>query len=387
LLTEILREAYQFEDQQLRERVWRKSPFRMMSPDMDFLSFRDTNHALDNRDRDFFLRYVRNNFFPDKSLPEAGEAMIHAMNRGINSLNISCRRFFPGGAQYFFMMDIPLSFDPLEGFLEARNIFRRESPKRNRGDVEAIFRAYDLIRAWGIGHFVLMIDEDPITFDSVIQGELIENWMNERMGFSNPSTPDAQGEVSWQTEAGVRVYGTEESPFRHRAKIYDEKGHIRYGSIMTKMFLGPEFLNQTHDTYGVEFVVGSDEDANRLVEFFSYEARGTGALERFKHIEDPGPPAFFRRKFVLRVPIKVSRREAEHIEAIIEGGKPQPGTLRAPLTRYKRIPVEIQIRDKTRPYEHELYKRLQYGRVFPLFYPKRIYEPLLKRRSGNYLLK
>lgn len=54
-------------------------------------------------------------------------------------------------------------------------------------------------------------------------------------------------------------------------------------------------------------------------------------------------------------------------------------TIRMPLTRYIRVPIEVQIRPLTRNDEgaHEIYKRDQYMRVFPLWYPERIYRPIL----------
>lgn len=386
-LAEVLKKVYRAEDRELAERAWKKSPFKMFSPDMSFISFRDTNRAIDAGDNDFFLRYVRNNFFPDKTLEEAREAMIHAMNRGINSLNDLCKRFLPDEANLFYIQDAPESLSPLEAFSEARNIWRTESPRRNRRNHEKMFRAYNLIRAWGLGHLVLLIDESPQIFDSVVQSELIDDWMQERLEFSNPSIPNANGEVAWQTKAGIKVYGTEERPFRRRAKIYDEKGHIRYGSILTKMFLRQGYVEDTHDTYGVEFVVGSEEDEKKLIGFFSYYVRGTAVLERFKHMEEPGPPAFYRTKFVLRVPVRVSDSESMHIDSILAMEDPTKGkTLMEPLKRYKRIGVEVQIRNRNLPYEHELYKSQQYMRVFPLWYPREIYEPLLKKRSGCYLL-
>ena len=83
-------------------------------------------------------------------------------------------------------------------------------------------------------------------------------------------------------------------------------------------------------------------------------------------------------KFILRIPIRVVTENHSAISRL----KPQSTAIN-PLERVIRVPVEFQIRAIQEEYDHKenhgAYKKQQYMKVFPLWYPRDIYGPLLNK--------
>jgi len=359
--------------------IWKRIPFTLFSPDIYFLRFKPVAKALREGDRGFFINDIRRNFMPDKSDLEIIEAMRLAINRGIDSLNGLCEPILQEHTPLFHISPLNKQFEPFEVAVQAREDWinaRNKAHNPRDYDHEKLLRAYTFTRNWGLGHLVLLIDESPEIFHSVHHDPLLHRWVWESVGFESP-TKDSSGNYVWNTKAGVSVHGTREEPFRHRAKIYDEGGQIRYSSILMKMFLGEStegrsgrFPNEIHDNYGIELLVDSEEDAIGLLSFFRYNVKGTTALERYERVEKRFP-RFMCHKFILRAPVRVSREEMD-----FTGRREEGITLRRPLEKYIRLPIEVQIRvrEETR---HDVYKEDQFMQVFPLWYPRQIYEPLL----------
>ncbi len=358
---------YQHETEKLKE-VWKTMPFKLFSPDVPFLHFKALRKAVEGRNQDFFADNIRNNFFPDKSKEEAIEAKRHAINRGISALNVLCQQSLDCH-KYFKIQGISHSFDPLEMAALARESWiRSRNGRHGQNDPQLMFQAYNFARAWGLGHLVLIIDESPEIFHSVHYYHLLNQWVWEVMQFKNP-TQVSDEFATWDTKAGVTIYGIKQEPFKYRAKI-GERDTTKYGSLLMKMFLKKCFPDQIYDTYGIEFLVGTDEDVERLLSYFQYNVKGTGALERYEHVVKDKPPEFSCHKFILRVPVRIDEEQREKSRRDI--------TIKRPLEKYIRLPVEVQIRVR-REIDHELYKQLEFLQVFPLWYPREIYEPLMPK--------
>jgi hypothetical protein len=386
-MTSLVERLYQYEDVDFERKLWERPPFALFAPNCHFLRFKPVVRALRGENR-FFETEVKYNFFPDKTPEQAIEAKMHAMNRGIKALNDLCQLYVPEVSDYLRIDDVASPFDPIQFFgesredwIKARNGLHPEKllqlGDKDLKNKELIRKAYEAVRAWGLGHFILLIDESPEAYHSVSHIPALNQWLFETMGFRDPQHT-ANG-VAWATRAGVRVYGTKEMPFRHRAKIHDDNGKIRYGSLLMKMFLKGGFLEEVHDSYAVEFLVNSEEDEGEILDFFRNNIKSTGRLEKFKRFREDGPPAFYRTKFLLRVPVRLydPYQESDSLDL-------QPGvTLRAPLTRYVRPTVEVQIRNMNHPYQHDLYKLQQYMRVFPMWYPREIYGTFLESIDGK----
>jgi hypothetical protein len=390
---------YVQEDDSLK-RIWDIMPFNLFAPTVPLFGFRAVREAIDSRNADFFINNIANDFFPDKAFYHVPEAGRQAMDRGIIALNTLCQTHLPEVFPVLAIPQIEYPFDPLKFMTEAKEKLMKAKSGRHKQarldggvreywikteqgpqkvitdrpaampiDSRLMLQAYSAARAWGLGRLVLIIDESPEVFHSASYGQLIDDWFNNQFRFENPQQV-SPGVFSWDNRSGVRVYGTGEHPFKQRAKIFDEQGNIKYTSILMKMFLKQGFLDRIHDTYGVELIVENEEAVKKLISHIRREVRGTTTLEKYERVEHPEPPAFFCDKFLLRVPVRVvgptpPRKDHE--------------TIKEPLKKYIRLPVEVQIRalDKIDPAAHALYKQQQYMRVFPLWYPRQIYEPIL----------
>lgn len=369
-LTDML---YAQEDTEL-SKIWDYMPFRLFNPNISFLGFGHVVRAILKKDETFFGSNIKNNFFPDKTIEEAVQAYGFAINRGTQSLNDMCQDNLPEAYPQLTipMSRVPHTYDPLQQMTQAREKWvKARNGKHGALDPQPMFEAYNTVRAWGLGHFILMLDESPEVFHSVHFQKDVDKWFRQRLRFNNRDQI-SEHEYSWQTSAGVKVIGSN-APFRQRAKIYDDEGDIRYGSLLMKMFLKKGFMDKIHDSYGVELVVETEKDVETLIDYFRHTVKGTTALEKFQKLNYPGPPAFNCKKFIMRVPVRVDER----LLPVQMPKNPKTETIKRPLEKYVRVPVEVQIRAR-QDTDHDAYKKIQYMKVFPLWYPKQIYEPILE---------
>jgi hypothetical protein len=392
----LIENLYGSEDLTRRE-IWEKHPFTLFDPALRFLSYGEVKKAVAADNPSFFIDNVRNNFFPDKNDAEVRQATINAINRGVHTLNKMCKEHLP---EYYNLLAIPTVADDYDALVSmrraksalihasnglhgkwhippARQVFYDANPKRLERDKalhkekeRSLFQAYNSVRAWGLGHFVLIIDEAPETDHSVYYRGLVTKWFDERFNFSNPQ-PTSYGAFKWDNNSGIPVYGTRISPIRDRAKIRDENGKIKYSSLLMKMFLSKEglFPDGIYDAAGVEIVVRSEEDVSQMVDYFRTKIRCSGSLEKFEKVECSNPP-YSATKFVIRAPVRLPDRPSDYTST------EQCSTITFPQGKYVRVPVEVQIR-KVQDVNHTEYKRQQYMKAFPLWYPRQIYEPIL----------
>ena len=411
-------ELYGEDTPELRE-TWDRFPFTLFHPGIPFLKLKQVYRAINSKDPSFFVNNIVNNFFPDKEAEEAFEGKRNAINRGIRTLNDLCETHIPKNSDYFHIDEIPHPFNPLTFFSEAREKWeeamnwreqtgppiemirelealgpsatvprrlkqvqkwvdsKKEIEERKNPNSKSILEAYNSARSWGLGHFVLIIDEDPSVFHSVSDRSRVHNWLDERLDFKRSSKPteyqDNEGHrlYKWTNNSGVPVYGTLQDSFRNRAKIHDERGNIRYDSLLMKMFAKKGFLDKINDNYAVDFVVEDDESVERFLDYFRRKVKSGTGLEKFKHLKKTNPP-FQCYKFIIRAPIRIKPTPEEIA--------PEGSTVIMPLETYIRLPVEVQIKSLQNYMreDHQEYKRQQFMQVFSLWYPREIYEPLLR---------
>lgn len=385
----LVEELYSKEDVALRT-IWKKHPFNLFNPQLPFLSFKLIRQAIDTGDKSIFTCNIGNNFFPDKTPTEVLEAKRNAMNRGISALNLLCNKFLPQAYTRLRIEPIQAPFNPLDFFSTARDWWLETRDERHKSTSnpasravlqDLILRAYDRVRAWGLGHLVLIIDESPEVYHSVSHYPAINEWLWQQFDFKHP-TKSSDNTFAWETSAGVKVLGTKEKPFRQRAKIYDDYGSPRYDALLIKMFLKQEFTDRIHDHYGVEFVVEDDEAMEHLIRYFRGNIRSAATLEKYDKVKKS---SFRCTKFVVRMPIRVKGHSEEELLPIDSSAHRRPkekdSTLKNPIGKYIRIPVEFQIVPRQEA-SHEEYERQRYLRVLPLWYPRDIYEPILEHHQS-----
>lgn len=399
ILMDLIEELYAHEDVSKRE-IWKKHPFTLFDPALHFLGYREVNQAILLNDSSFFINNVRNNFFPDKNDEEVKEAIGSAINRGVRTLNTLSKEHAPQHAEFLHIQEVDSNYDPLTELKKAKESLALSSGKHSKwhispekkrfydsnpgrmekdkelhqNRVRALMSAYSAVRAWGLGHFVLMIDEAPETDHSVYYKGLVSRWVNDRFNFRNPVSAE-EGLFRWDNDSGIPVYGTRIFPIMHRSKIRGESGAIKYGSLLMKMFLSErgKFIDDIYDSSGIALVVRDDEDVKNMVRYFRDKIRCSGSLEKFEMVNDSNPP-FKATKFVVRAPVRIPEREGEERD-----DRPEV-TIHLPQGKYVRVPLEVQIQPLQK-IDHAAYKRKKYQSVLPLWYPRQIYGPLLSELS------
>ncbi|MDD5700327.1 MAG: hypothetical protein PHH00_04050, partial [Candidatus Nanoarchaeia archaeon] len=187
----LVEELYGKEDVSLRQ-IWQIPPFILFSPEAHFLGFKNVLQAISQRDNRFFVNNVRNNFFPDKSDGEVLEATRFAINRGILTLNELCVLNITEN-QVLLQDPIKSPYNPAELMAEAREkwIRAREGKGTSENhaprDSKLMLEAYQAVRAWGLGHLILLIDEAPELTAYTFHQDQIDKWFQDRLEFKGPS--------------------------------------------------------------------------------------------------------------------------------------------------------------------------------------------------------
>ena len=143
-------------------------------------------------------------------------------------------------------------------------------------------------------------------------------------------------------------------------------------------------MDSIQDHNGVEFIVEDYAARSKLVNFFRENIRGGGQLESFKESGNSGSNKrssssnkdFDCVKFVIRVPCPV-----EAIPPYAAG------------EIFERITLEVQIFTVEGHYQrlnnpdtrHEAYKRRQFDSVFPIWFPEKVYRPLLESLESKQI--
>ena len=359
------------DEEERLEGIWKT--FNLAHPRMHFLHSKRVRKAVEGRDRSFFTKPLRLCFFPDlEDEADIQERFRQASNKGIDAVNSLVRTNLTDVCYDFTLDEVSSPLDLLEFMRMAREEWIDARNGKHIPDPHLMLFAYNKCRVYSLGHRILMIDEEPKVVNSIRHHDLVLRWFYDFLNFSDPREEQLEGfSRSWNTKVG-RVYGNNE-PIRHRVKALDREGNIRYDSLLMKMSLKQSFFDEIDDYTGVEFVVEDENTRKELIRLFSYDSTPNVLLEDFKDrsqkktADNPhSSPDFGVMKFRVRPPVLVN----------------YPGFGKS----YERIPVEIQIltleddkiRKENSEVGHDSYKRRQFIKVFPAWFPRQIYEPLIR---------
>jgi hypothetical protein len=371
----VLGKYYTSEDPEREEQVWKK--FSLFKPDMRYVNRKQIRTAIEEGQRDYFLRIFQANFFPGMEDCDIESEIKEAMLIGNKAANFLLQEHCP--EHYGILQARTPTHETLFDLIASareRKIAATQGKHVDDRDYTQLARVYNDLRAVGFAYRILRIKTSPQIIDSIDNYEGIKRWFADILGFADDRDEDVAGLTrSWQTNAGVRIYARD-SPLRSRLKIKRQNGELKYSSILMKMFLREgRYLNQLNDYSGVEFITETQEDVVKLENFFrssrvlqdrleKYKGRRRGSAQKgnLDSAED-----FSCTKFLLRIPV----RRDEPTRALQIG-------------QVRRVPVETQLftldahvaRSESGRASHEEYKRRQRAKVFPLWFPSSIYEPL-----------
>lgn len=360
---------YSATENPMRE-AWKK--FLFLDPSLQFLRRNTTKTAVRHGDRSFPLNSFRFTLFPDESNEGVNERFQQAANRGIQAINQLCREYLkPEDLDLFRIPELLPPFDLSDAVHTAFKEREESFTGRSDPDPQKTLHAYNIMRALELGYRVGMIDACPYVLSSVRSFDEVKKRLAGLLGFQDKKPVELNGLMfEWDTQAGSSVYSYDDYPFHARLKYLDESGSDKpkYSSILMKMFLQLEYPEEITDYIGAEFIVKDDDARDNLIGYFRKETRPLGIFERFrdatrKSLGEASSHQYGVKKFVLRVPVKHSEK-------------------------YERVPVEVQIltqwdhqaRMDTEASHYE-YKRRQFLRVFPILFPRQIYEPLVREHS------
>jgi hypothetical protein len=361
------------------EGTW--SNFFFFDPKISFLSHKSVKSGVSAENSRMFARQIQASYFPDYNPWDAERLFLDAGNRGaeaINDLieehnpnmyNFVVGRFEQGVNLYEFIRNTR------EQWIEIR---KNKKPKdytdEDRHDLRKV---YERVRALGIAHLTVSIEQSPELVSSLTSFSLVQEWFKNHFVLSDkPEKSDtSEFEYVWEGPSGVKIYGDKKDPFRSRVKGLDDHGNIKYSSLMMKMLLQNIYPDKIKDHMGVEFVVPDQEAQNSILRYVVHDKKSTSRLEDFSSSRKKnGNPhsRFSPVKFIFRPPVAV----------------PEVSGIKMP-SLYQRVPVEVQLltledyRYKTEhpDAKHEAYKKRQFDKFFQIIFPKQIYAPILEEDS------
>ncbi|MBI5332270.1 MAG: hypothetical protein HZB65_01740 [Candidatus Aenigmarchaeota archaeon] len=222
-----------------------------------------------------------------------------------------------------------------------------------------------------------MIDQSfPVSYSRIYSDEIVKSLCN-LLGFGELETIGSEKVkyeflcTKWMTKAGVYVYSTKNAPFRWRVK--------EDNSILIKLYRNCVFPDNITDCFGSEIIVKDDEARDRIIAYVGKETRppllleGLTSLKRKKTMCEESSSKYGVTKFILRIPILTKRIVGENT-----------------ISEYVRGSTEIQIYTQTEVFAremvseatHEEFRKRQYlCKVFPVLFPKDIYEPFLRHSN------
>ena len=353
------------------------------SPEMPIFGSKGVKRSFNDGNCSHLIHRFRRRFFTgmDDGIIEA--EIFSAIAQANTTLN-SLTREYLGDLDFDFTIDGIQERTSLFDFLmrgreqweELRN--RDLTPERR---VPLAFSAYRKARAYDLSKRVLHINGDLRVLASVRHYDTCIDWFQELLGFDDRRDEDVNGHSSsWNTEAGVRIYG-DGNPTRSRVKILYPDETLKYNSLLMKLCLEKpqKYLEDIDDLTGFEFIVGEDKARQKLIKYLKFESSPASTLKDYKDrtkqkIDNPQSSNDFSNvSFTLFVPIPL-----DHIGL---------GISRA----YGSLPVEVQLftleEDKVRlenpEVSHENYKRKAFRKVFPAWFPRQIYEPLIREHYSR----
>lgn len=384
-MSDLIARLYSESDQKDNNRAW--NVFPLLSPAFSFLRTSTTVQALQQGDRSFPLHAVQFVLFPDEDEYEANRNMLACINRGIEAIN-SLTETHLGSHLDDNVRELLIPFPVSEPFHlfdfvhEARAQWERGTMRVRRIEPGPRELAYRTIRALELGYRVGTIDISPDVQNSLMYFDQVIARLTELIGFTYEKHALDIGLGTrysrYNTLAGVHVYAEGDAPIRARLKYIQLAGR-NYTSLLMKMYNDLEYPNEIRDYIGVELIVADEERRDRLIDYIRAKTRLGGAIEAFKDttkgakLSKSSSDRFGVKKFILRVPARLNQPiELSGIDKL----------------DYEAVPVEIQLLTledvrvrKTIPdVSHTEYKKKQYAKVFPILFPRDIYEPLIKAR-------
>ena len=358
------------------EEIW--GTFHTLHPNMHFYRSKRMRRAESGCDPSLLTTPLRNCFFPDEADDEVIQEKLRvAINLGVGSLNALCQERLEGVDFDFRLKEVDGPLDLLSFLVEGRKEWIKARENRHTPDHQLLFSAYEKVRAFGLGHRVLMIDESPEVLASRRHYTLVLEWFDRFLGFEDQKPAEGDGfSASWVTRPGIRVFG-EENPIRSRVKVLYPDGRLKYSSMLLKMGLKQVFFEEIDDYTGVELIVEDKESRESMIRYFSDDYSAVHRLEDFKDSRKKGrgvsphsSPDFGVVKFKIRPAIPVKYPDIGKV--------------------YERIPVEVQVltleddrvRRENPDVAHKHYKKKQFMRVFPAWFPRQVYEPLIRDTLG-----
>src|SRR3989344_6954945 len=355
--------------------------FTHTNPSMAFFKRPTIRQVVESRDSSPLLAQFRTSFFPDLDDAEIERQIFLAMSQGINALN-SLFGIHLYDLGFDFLVDpLPDSFN-LVDFLSLGREEYLAAKNRGDGSVDNDFllSAYEKARAYDLGYRILMINGEPRVLASVRNFQSHRAWFKNLFGFWDMQQEDEMYfPSSWMTNAGVRVYGDTE-PMRSRVKVLNSDGSVKYDSLLMKLCLREDFFEGIDDFTGVEFVVQDNDSRKKLIHYLKSKGKSgekfVGYKDRTRHsVDNPTSSSRFSNiSFGLYIPTRLDL----------------PG-LFSDRVSYERNLVENQILTlkearvsrEDPSVDHTNYKGKQFRRVFPAWFPRGIYEPLIREHYSQ----
>ena len=345
------------------------------SPKMPIFKSEGIRRSFCDGNCNHLLNRFRRRFFPGASDGAIEGEIFSAMNHATTAINSLCEDYLEDIGFDFREDRIPENITLFDFLMRGREqwIGLKDRNLSDGKKIPLAISAYRKARAYDLGKRVLHINADLGVLASVRHYDTCLNWFQELLGFHDKKNAGVNGHCfSWNTNPGIRIYGNG-ATLRSRVKIMYPDETLKYSSLLMKLCLEKEnkYLEDIDDLTGFEFIVEDDKTRQEFIRYLKLESSPSSTLKDYKDrtrikVDNPQSSSDFRNiSFTLFVPVPL-----DHIGL---------GISRA----YGSLPVEVQLftleEDRVRiehpEVSHENYKKKSFGKVFPAWFPRQIYEP------------
>ena len=346
------------------------------SPRMALFKTEGVKQAIINGNCFHIIRRYRLSFFPKLEEGAAERQIFFAINQGIKSLNSLSEEHMTDLHLDFHIDEIREPFS-LFDFLRRGREQWIEARDTGNGSVDPylLHSAYKKSRSIDLGMRILQINSDPMGLSSVRNYVSCLDWFKNLLNFSEKEEANVAGHYNyWNTDAGIRLYG-DKTPMRSRVKVLNSDGSLKYSSLLMKLCLEEDgYLDSIDDLTGVEFIVEDNKSRQALIHYITEVTptkRVVGYKDRSKmRINNPNSSRKFTNvSFNLHVPVP---------QGYIGMGETVEGYARIPLEVQVLTLEEDEIRNKDPSASHDSYKGRTFRKLFPAWFPRQIYEPLIR---------
>ena len=344
------------------------------SPKMPIFKSEGIRRSFCDGNCNHLLNRFRRRFFPGASDGAIEGEIFSAMNHATTAINSLCEDYLEDIGFDFREDRIPENITLFDFLMRGREqwIGLKDRNLSDGKKIPLAISAYRKARAYDLGKRVLHINADLGVLASVRHYDTCLNWFQELLGFHDKKNAGVNGHCfSWNTNPGIRIYGNG-ATLRSRVKIMYPDETLKYSSLLMKLCLEKEnkYLEDIDDLTGFEFIVEDDKTRQEFIRYLKLESSPSSTLKDYKDrtrikVDNPQSSSDFRNiSFTLFVPVPL-----DHIGL---------GISRA----YGSLPVEVQLftleEDRVRiehpEVSHENYKKKSFGKVFPAWFPRQIYE-------------